>query len=486
KKYLKESNRTTGIFIPDEKPDRAEIPDPPVVNDLVKEYQGKEAIAMGEEFDPSPENIESRTEKVINKSDVDYALLTKETRGDAVVARISLRYGDLESLKGKQNIGSITASMLDKGTQNYSRQQIQDKLDALKAVVRISGSATGTSVRIETERKNLPEVMDLVMDMLKNPTFPAEEFDKLKEENLAYYESQKSEPTALANIKFSRLMNPHPKDHPSYTMTFDEEIESLENMKLDEIKSFYNNFYGANNATVAVVGDFDDKQMEEMIKSNLQGWNSKAKYARIKSEFKEVEAANEMINTPDKANAMFFAGQKVQMRDDNPDYAAMIMGNFMLGGGFLNSRLATRIRQQEGLSYGVGSWFNADEQDDVAMFGSYAIYAPENVQKLEAAYKEEIQKVLTEGFTAKELEDAKNGWLQQQVVNRSQDSRLVGQLNSNLYLGRDMMWDKKLEESVQNLTVEDINKAFKKYIDLDKFIFVKAGDFEKHFGVSKP
>lgn len=486
KKYLKASNRTTGVFIPEDNPDRAEIPDPPVVEDLVKDYKGKEEIAMGEEFDPSPENIESRTRKVVDENTVDYALLPKETRGDAVVARISLRYGDLESLQGKQKIGSITASMLDKGTKNYSRQEIQDKLDALKAVVRVNGSATGTSVRIETDRDNLPEVVNLVLDMLKNPTFPEEEFEKLKEENLAYYESQKSEPTALANITFSRLINPYPKNHPSYTMTFDEEIESLENMKLEEVKAFYNNFYGADNATVAVVGDFDDDKVEKMIRSQLKGWDSPATYKRIESEFKQIEPANEMINTPDKANAMFFAGQKVKMDDNNPDYPAMVLGNFMLGGGFLNSRLATRIRQEEGLSYGVGSWFNADEQDEVAMFGSYAIYAPENVKKLEAAYKEEIEKVLTDGFTEKELEDAKKGWLQQQVVNRSQDSRLVSQLNSNLYLGRDMMWSKELEDKVKNLSAEDINKAFKKYIDLDKFVFVKAGDFEKHFGDAKP
>ncbi|MEZ4948706.1 MAG: pitrilysin family protein [Saprospiraceae bacterium] len=485
KQYLKESNRTTGIFIPEEKPDRAEIPDPPVVSDLVKDYKGKEEVAMGEEFDPSPENIESRTKKVVNKDAADYALLEKETRGDAVIANITLRFGDLQSLMGKQNIASIAASMLDKGTKNYSRQEIQDKLDALKATVRINGGAGSASVRIETDRKNLPEVMDLVMEMLKNPTFPEEEFDKVIEENLAYTESQKSEPTALANIEYSRLMNPYPKGHPDYTMTFDEEIESMENMKLEEVKDFYNNFYGASDATVAIVGDFDASELEKKIEGDLVAWKSPSKYERVKDQYFDVKPENKSINTPDKANAMFFAGQPVQMKDSDPDYPAMVLGNFILGGGFLNSRLATRIRQKEGLSYGVGSWFYANAMDEVGQFGSYAIYAPENVEKLEAAYREEIEKVLSEGFTDKEVEDAKNGWLQSQIVNRSQDSRLAGTLSSNLFLGRDLMWDQKLEEKVKNLTAEEINAAFKKHIDLDKFVFVKAGDFEKN-QVGKP
>ena len=96
----------------------------------------------------------------------------------------------------------------------------------------------------------------------------------------------------------------------------------------------------------------------------------------ITDPYMPIKPVDENINTPDKANAMFFASLPLQINDSHPDYAAMVIGNFMLGGGFLNSRLATRIRQKEGLSYGVGSWFQGSSQDDSGNFGAYAIYAP--------------------------------------------------------------------------------------------------------------
>jgi zinc protease len=148
-----------------------------------------------------------------------------------------------------------------------------------------------------------------------------------------------------------------------------------------------------------------------------------------------------------------------------------------LGGGGLSSRLANRIRQEEGLSYGVGSFFNARSMDETATIGAYAIYAPENREALEKAFREEIEKAVNDGFTEEEFEAAKKGWLEGQNVNRSQDGSLSSMLDNNLFLDRDMMWSKEMEEKVDKLTVDDVNAAMSKYVDLDKMVFVKAGDF---------
>ncbi len=478
KKYFIKSNRTTGVFIPEEDPVRADIPNTPDIAQMLEGYTGKGEIAVGEEFDPSHENIEKRTSKSVNAAGPDYAFLSKETRGDNVIAQIRLRYGDEQSLMNKSTAADMMAEMLNKGTKTMTRQEIQDKFDQLKANVRIDGGVTGLSARIQTERKNLSEVVDMVMDIFKNPSFDAAEFEKVKEENLAYYESQKSEPNTLANRALSRMMEPYPKGHPKYTSTLDEDIAAIKALNIKEVKQFYNDFVGASDATVSVVGDFDQSAIEAKIKAGLDDWKSPKPYKRIADKYFESKPGDKKIETPDKANSIFFAGQNIPMKDDHPDYAAMVLGNFMLGGGFLNSRLATRIRQKEGLSYGVGSWFNAGSEDESAMFGSYAIYAPENLEKLEIAYKEEIQKVLDSGFTDEEITAAKSGWLQRQVVRRAEDGRLVGSLNSNLYLNRDMMWSKALEEKINTLTAEQIHNAMKKHIDLSKFTFVKAGDFE--------
>src|SRR6185436_4577166 len=138
-------------------------------------------------------------------------------------------------------------------------------------------------------------------------------------------------------------------------------------------------------ATTAFVGEFDANYLKTQINKILGNWTSTIGYTYIPEKYSDITPQYKEIKTPDKKNAMLLCGMSVKMRDDNPDYPAIIMGNFMFGGGFLNSRLATRIRQKEGISYGVGSWFQVDPKDESGQFGSYAIYNPENKTKLETA-----------------------------------------------------------------------------------------------------
>ena len=477
--YLKPSNRTVGLFLPDAKPDRAEVPESPDVAALVKEYKGEKAVAAGEAFDTSPANIEARTKRGQEPKSVKYALLPKTTRGSGVNAQLTLRYGDEKSLMNKATVASFTASMLERGTKTRSYQQIKDELDKLKARVFVFGGGQSAGVVMETSKDNLPAVLKIVTDYLKNPTFPETEFEKMKQERLAQIESQKQEPQAIAFNTSQRLMNPYPKGHPMYTMTFDEEIEAIKTLKLDDVKQFYRDFYGANNATVAVVGDFDETALRNLVKTEFGPWKSAKPYTRIARTFQEIKPTSPAIQTNDKANAMLVAGMNLPLRDDDPDYPALVLGNYLLGGGFLNSRLATRIRQKEGISYGIGSFVNADPRDKVGSFGTYAIYNPENAEKLEKAMREEFEKMVKEGFSDGEIKAAKNGYLQSRQVTRAQDGSLASRLNSYLDLNRTLIWDADFEKKMEALTPEQVNAAMKKHIDYTKLTIVKAGDFEK-------
>jgi zinc protease len=479
KQYLKPDNRTVGVFIPTEKPDRAEIPPIPDVEAMVKDYKGNQAIAAGEEFDPAPANIESRTVRAELPNGMKIALLPKKTRGESVEARITLRFGDEKSLANKATAGQFAAALLNRGTKTKTREQIKDEFDRLKANVFIGGGATQAFVSITTTRPNLPDVLKLVGEVLTSPSFPADEFEKYKNEQLTNIESQRSEPQAIAFNRIQRHVSPYPKSDPRYSSTFDEEVAKIKSITLDQVKSFYNEFYGASNATLSIVGDFDATATQQQVTELFGNWKSKAAYSRLVAKLFPVPTINETIEAPDKANAFFVVNYQFEMRDDHPDYPALVLGNFMLGGGFLNSRLATRIRQKEGLSYGVGSQFNAGSLDNVGSFMAFAIYAPENAEKLEAAYKEEIQKVITDGFTAEEVAAAKSGWSQQRTVGRSQDGNVANVLNNYLFVGRNYLWDEEFEKKVMSLTTEQINAAMKKYISLEKMNMVKAGDFAK-------
>ena len=149
----------------------------------------------------------------------------------------------------------------------------------------------------------------------------------------------------------------------------------------------------------------------------------------------------------------------------------------MIGGGFLNSRLAERIREQDGLSYSVSARISGHPIDENGSFFAVSIQAPENGEKVEAALREEIQKVLDDGFTDDELGVAKQGYLQSRELGRAQDGSLVSMLTQGLYFDRTFAWDAEFEARVRDLTAEDVNAAVRRHLDLDKMTMVKAGDF---------
>jgi zinc protease len=277
-------------------------------------------------------------------------------------------------------------------------------------------------------------------------------------------------------------MYPYPKGDVRATLSIPEEIDEVKAVKLEDAKAFYKHFYGASNGQLAVVGDFDPAEVKKEIETLFGTWKSPAHFERVKYGFQKIAPVNQTIETPDKQNAVFIAATRLHISDKDPDFPALVMGNYMLGGGFLNSRLATRIRVKDGLSYGVSSSLSAKPNEQDGQFQAFAIAAPQNVAKVEAAFKEEMQRALTDGFTQKELDDDRTGWLQGQQVNRSEDNSLVRTLTSRDYDGRTMAWDEELEKKVSALTPDDIGKAVRRTIDPAQISIVKAGDFKKAAG----
>ena len=166
------------------------------------------------------------------------------------------------------------------------------------------------------------------------------------------------------------------------------------------------------------------------------------------------------------------------MSDEDADYPAMVMANYMFGGS-VNSRLFARIRNKEGLSYGAGSGFSAPPLADGALFMAQAISAPQNTPKVEASFKDELARTLRDGFTAEEVAAAKKAWLDEEMVALTQDGALAGTLLARERFGRTMKWDEALEAKVTALTPEQVSAAFKKHVDAAGLVVVKAGDFKK-------
>lgn len=477
--YLKSSNRTAGLFYPTKEPDRATIPAIQDIASVVKDYKGGEALSEGEAFDPSPDAVEARVTRTTLPSGLKLVFLPKKTRGSTVQALIRLHFGNPDDLKGRKRAAEMAGSMLMRGTSKRTRQEFKDEIDRLKATLRVDGAATGAWVTIEATKENLAPALRLAVEALREPAFPAAELELLRQEVIAAVEESKTDPRQLASTAATRYLVPLTPDDPRYTATPDEMLESTKRVTVADVKQFHTDFYGASEGEVSVVGDFDPKATQDLLTELLGGWKSPKPYTRIVTPYEDRPALVQSIEAPDKQSAFLQAVLRVQMRDSDPDYPALVLGNFMTGGGFLNSRLATRIRRVEGLSYGVGSGFIASPWDDDARFFAIALYAPENSTKLEAAFRDEMAKMLANGFNAEEIAEAKKGWLQARQVSRSQDRELTGTLAGRLEAGRTLAFDRDLEKAIKELTAEQIITAMRKKIDLNKITMVQAGDFAK-------
>nr|WP_222613778.1 pitrilysin family protein [Undibacterium seohonense] len=478
-KYLKSSNRTLGKFIPTETADRTEVPSTPNVLTMVKDYKGQAVVEQGEAFDTSPANIEKRTQRSSLANGMKLAFLPKKTKGATVSVSLRLRMGTEASLQGKAEVGQFTAALLNKGTERLSRQEIKDSFDKLNAQVNIAGSAEGVTVNVTATRDKLAAALELVADVLQKPSFPVNEFEEFKLAVIGRIEQSIPEPQAQASNAMGRLTDATPAGHVLHIDTLPEQVIASKAVKLDDIKAFHQNYFGADNASLAAVGDFDSVALKAQLNTLFGNWKAKQNYQRVARTMKAVAGEKITLNTPDKASSFLLAVHPVAIKDDAPIYPALLMANHMLGGGALRSRLADRIRQKEGLSYGVGSFLNVPTQDPAGLWAAYALSAPQNTGKVEAALREEVQKALAEGFTEAELTEAKKGWKQAEEVGRTQDAGLAGQLASYLAINRTMKFDQAFEAKVAALTLAQVNDALRQLIKPEQISIINAGDQAK-------
>jgi zinc protease len=474
-KYFKRDNRTVGEFLDDAAPQRAQMPEVASAAELLKDYKPRQAMAAAEEFDPAPDNIDRRTKR-LEIAGMKVALLQKKNRGGTVFVALRMPSGDEKSLFGRSYIAGLTAQMMSRGTSRYTREQLRDEFSKLK----VEGGVGGQGAAFDTTRENVAAAIRLAAHVLREPSFPQSEFEQLKKLTLTSIESQLSEPTARAASVLGQHFNTYPKGDVRYSPTFEEQIEGIKAVTLDDVRKHYKTFYGADNAMIAVVGDFDEAEVVKALTESFAGWRSGAPWTRVTRKFEDIGPVNQSIETPDKENAFLTARLNFEMNENDPDMPALYVANYILGGGAgFDSRLIQRIRVKEGLSYGVGSGVAISPFDRAASWNANAIAAPQNIAKVESALKDELARILKDGITPEELAKAKSGIAQQEAQSLAQDRGLVQRLVSHIDTGRTFTWEKQFLEHVQALTPEAVNAAARKYIDPAKITIVKAGDFSK-------
>lgn len=481
KAWLKPDNRTFAIYRPVAAPDRAPTPAKVDVAAQVQGYKGDPSAAVAEAFDPSPANLDRRSQH-FTVGGIKATLLPKGTRGRVVNAKLVLRFGTEKSLAGQGAVSQMLGRLFDKGGAGLTRQQIADRLDALQAQVSFGSTGESLVADIVTKRDRLPAVIELVGKLLREPALEPGPLEEARQQSLAAVEQQRKEPDALVSNRIGRHGNPYPRGDLRYVSTFDEMEADIKAITLEQLKAFHRRFYSAGKAEFAAVGDMDPAAVKQALEATLGNWRQPAggaePQARVPRPLVQQPAARFVEVTPDKANANLEARLNLPLNDRHADHAAMELANYMFGRGG-NSRLWTRIREKDGLSYDVYSILAWGTLDAATRWEAGAIFAPQNQPKVEAAFKEELARSLKEGFTAAELAEAKVGLLNRRRLQRAQDNLVTAQIAGNLFLERRFAFAQQVDEALERATLEQVNAAWRRYIDPARIVFAWGGDFKQ-------
>lgn len=476
-KRLLESNRTLGVYLPTDKPQRAPEPARVDVAAEMKTFKPQAAAAAVEAFEATPANIEQRTQR-FEVGGVKAALLPKGTRGAAVQATLTLRFGNEKTLFGQGEVAEAVAELLDKGSQTMTRQQVQDRLDALNTEMSIGGGAGVVSVSLSSRRENLADAIALVGDLLRHPSLPAEALEEVRRQSLSAIEQQRREPRAVVSNALARLGNPYPRGDLRYARTFDEIVQDVSGVTLEQVREHHRRFYGASSGEFAAVGDIDVAALKKALQAALADWKSGEPFIRVPDPLVVVPPERLMLSTPDKQNATMRVELPLLLSDKDADYAALTMANYLLGSGG-SSRLWKRIREVEGLSYDVRSSIGWSNFEPNSQWTASAIFAPQNQPKVEAAFREELARALKDGFTAQEVAEGQRGLLSFRRLSRAQDATVAGALAGNLYVGRTFARAAEVDAQLQALTLEQVNAALRRHLKPENFVYGFAGDFKK-------
>ena len=479
--HFKRSNRTAGMFVPTESPDRTLVASRGDQTEELSAMAGRQSVSAGEEFVPTPENIGARTVKHELAGGGSLWAIEKKSRGDQIIVSLNLFFGSEESLAGKHGVPGYAVGQLQRGTTRYTRDQLATEWNRLKSSLGVGAGGQSISATLTTDEDNFDEALALMAHVLLEPVFDPDQLEEVKRSALAGIAGARGQPQSVVSIALSKALSPYGPDHFRYAMDLDEQEEMIRNMERDALAEFWKSHVGFKGAIATAVGNVDSAALAGRLDEYFGDWEAAVDYVAAPNPHHSVQAQQEWLDTPDKANGVLVAARPIPLNVRDADYAALSIGTRIFGGGGLSNRLINRLRQKEGWSYGAGGGMNASsrEGDDSGTLFIQAIAAPENLSKVRGGALEELQRVLDDGFTAEELQDAVDGAISGDLSRWSSDGALAGILRSGAEHGLDAGWYGAMHERYRGLTLERVNETFRKYYRPDDFVILIGGDKAK-------
>ena len=392
---------------------------------------------------------------------------------DVVTISGSMLGGILYSDKENPKISSLVSAMLDKGTQKNSKYELSNKLESIGAEISFISSNRHINFTAHCLKPDLELVVELISEQLRSPIFPDDELDLLKKRMIGNLEISKDNTKKQSYINFIRKV--YPNNHYNYRSTIEESIQSISLITEKDLKSFHEKTFGLGSLNIAAAGDISNIQFQDLIKKYFDSWNDQ----NINSLDSAIPANNrtqaiENKNIDDKTSSDVYIGQSVDVTEDSDDYRNLMMGIYILGGNF-SARLMQSVRDEEGLTYGIGSTITGCGYGTTGHWYTWGTFSPNLVEKGIRSTLSVIDKWFAKGVTERELAAKKttlNGSFQ---VSLDTTSGLIDKILTNAEKGRNISYLDNYTNKINVLNKDEINRAIKTYLDPKKFITSIAG-----------
>jgi len=394
---------------------------------------------------------------------------------DVITFAGSLLCGSLYSPKKNSEISSLVAGMLDKGTNNKDKFEVSDILESVGAEINFFNTAHHLQFTGYCLKNDLDTVLCLLAEQLREPLFWDEELSTLKKRLIGNLERTKEDTKKQALITLLREL--YPPHHPNHALTTDKKIELVSSVSTKEIKALHKNIYGLGGFNFSAAGDVSPDTINHLLKEQFSGWKEGIKKPyQLDLKARPVKAKERRMPIPDKQSIDMYLGQAIGLDRQHKDYYPLRMAIYVLGGNF-SARLMQTVRDDAGLTYGIGSSVLGTNFGSDGYWSTWATFAPALLEKGREMTQDQIKKWHNKGITKKELDAKKTTITGTYQVGLDSTGGLAGRILSNAEQGEKTEHLDEYPEIIKNISLEMVNKTIKKYIKPKELTFVAAGTF---------
>lgn len=399
-------------------------------------------------------------------------LLSEKHSIPMVTVNMAIRAGNIIAPQDKPGLASITASLLTEGTTRRSARQISTEIDFIGGSLSAGGGHDYASASLRVLKKDIRKGLDLLSDVLMHPVFDQKEIDRKVKSMLAEIQRQKEEPGVVAGEAFEKEVY---GEYP-YGRTNDEVAAYLPKMTRQEIADFYTSHYGPNHVIISVVGDVTEKEVVSLLSEYFKGWKQVGQSTPPSPRFPDI--AKITVRKIDKniTQANIDMGH-IGIKRENPDYYAVSIMNYILGGGGFSSRLMDNIRDNKGLAYSVHSGYSA--QKEAGIFTVSIQTKNESANEVIEEILKEIRRIQNELVSEKELNDAKAYLTGSFPLRMDTSAKIASILTSIEIYNLGLDYPQKYPAIINAVTREDIQRVARKYLHPDKTVIVVVANQEK-------